>query len=169
MSILIIVAVILSGIYCFLKNDILLTFMITIDVAAYHFLMRYLVGNIVDLIKFNPNVWWFREHKYERKIYKFLNVKKFKKHIPTYKPESFDLSKHSYEEIIASTCGAEVIHEISMLLSFLPLIMIIWYDYIPFLVTSVIASLVDLPFVLIQRYNRPRLVKLNKLKNKDLN
>ena len=63
-------------------------------------------------------------------------------------------------------CGAEVVHEIIMVLSFIPLLFAIPFGVFPvFFITSVIASLVDFVFVIVQRYNRPRIIKLIRHKN----
>ncbi len=58
---------------------------------------------------------------------------------------------------------AELVHRIIMVLSFLPLLLIIPYG-VPgiFIATSAAACLLDLIFVMIQRYNRPRIVRLLK-------
>ena len=50
-------------------------------------------------------------------------------------------------------------------LSFVPLVLIIPYG-VPavFILTSVFACLIDLQFVMIQRYNRPRVIRLMEMK-----
>ena len=65
-------------------------------------------------------------------------------------------------------CGAEIVHEIIMVLSFLPLLAIPVFGAFPvFLITSVLAALFDGVFVMAQRYNRPRLVRI--LEKKEAN
>ena len=60
-------------------------------------------------------------------------------------------------------CGAEVVHELIIVFSFLPLIFSGLLDsFYEFLFTSIIAALVDSVFVIIQRFNRPRVIKLLK-------
>ena len=65
------------------------------------------------------------------------------------------------KEIVGATCQAEIVHEIIMILSLLPI------PLIPFLggaaaviITSVFAMLFDSLFVILQRYNRPKLVRV---------
>ena len=97
------------------------------------------------------------------KFYNFLRVKKWKKHMPTYNPEYYDVRKHSVEEIIQATCQAEIVHEINMILSFVPVIFTIWFgSLVTFLVTSFVAFCFDSIFVIMQRFNRPRLRRLLK-------
>ena len=83
--------------------------------------------------------------------------------MPTFHPKWFDIIKHSIEDIIMTGCEAEVGHEINVLLSFIPLILIFWFGApAVFIITSVAGAIMDLIFVIIQRYNRPRLVAIIK-------
>lgn len=83
--------------------------------------------------------------------------------MPTFVPELFDTKKHSLDEIAQAMCQAELVHETIIILSFAPILLTIWFgDFWIFLITSVLAALFDLCFVIMQRYNRPRIVKLIK-------
>ena len=152
--------------YYFVRNSVLLTFAIIFGTCFYHLAMRLTVGHSIDAIchnKMNYNRWWFKERKYEMKFYNFIRVKKWKQHMPTYNPEYYDVRKHSVEEIIMVTCQAEIVHEINMILSFVPVIFTIWFGSLAaFLVTSCLAFCFDGIFVILQRYNRPRLMRLLK-------
>jgi hypothetical protein len=88
-------------------------------------------------------------------------VHKWKKYLPTYNPDTFDVNKKTVKEIIGATCQSEIVHEIIMILSLLPI------ASIPFLggaaamiVTSVLSMLFDSLFVILQRYNRPKLIRV---------
>ncbi len=152
--------------YNVLKEEIFLTLAITFCTTFFHFAFRLLIGLIFnhDYNKALKNFYdykkpWFKEKPFEKKLYKFLKVKQWKNHMPTYSPETFDLQKHSVEQIITSTCQAEFIHELNAVLSFLPLFASIWFgQFYVFLFTSVAASIYELMFVIIQRFNRPRLI-----------
>ena len=62
-------------------------------------------------------------------------------------------------------CGAEIVHEIILILSFLPLALVpVFGEFFVFLITSVCAAAVDGVFVMAQRYNRPRVVKIYRRK-----
>ena len=152
--------------YYFIRQSFLFSLTITFGTCFYHFAMRLLVGHSIDAIrhnKMNYNRWWFRERKFEPKLYKFLRVKKWKKYLPTYNPEYFNVRKRSVEEIIQVTCQAEIVHEVNMILSFVPVIFTIWFGSLAaFLITSSIAFCFDSIFVIMQRYNRPRLRRLLK-------
>jgi len=151
-------------IYVLTDNGVLEDFTISLGVAFYHFAMRLAVGTIVDLImknKANYKNFWFREKKFENKFYKFLRVQKWKKYLPTYSPETFDTNKKNVKEIIGATCQAEIVHEIVMPLSLLPMILIPFLGgAAAFIITSIISMLLDFSFVILQRYNRPKLIKV---------
>lgn len=152
------------------RGELFLILSITFCTALYHFAMRLMVGIICNKFiepKLNYNSEWFKEKKFEKKLYKFLKVKKWKKFAPTYSPESFSLKDNSKEDIIRTMCGAEVVHEIIIVLSFLPLLVSVQLNSVTeFIITSVIAALVDSVFVIIQRFNRPRVKKLLERRNK---
>ena len=146
------------------KNDIAEAVAITLGVTLYHFVMRLAVGTVVNSImnnKANHNNVWFREKCFERKLYKLIRVRKWKKHLLTYSPDTFDTEQKTVKEILGATCQAEIVHEVIMVLSMLPMILI------PFcggaaalIITSVLAMLFDSLFVILQRYNRPMLVRV---------
>ena len=165
-AILLVLSVVFVLLNFYLKTDLFLILSITFCTALYHFAMRLFVGEICNKFiepKLNYNAKWFNEKKFEKKLYKFLKVKKWKKFAPTYSPESFSLESNSKEDIIRTMCGAEVVHELIIVFSFLPIIFSGLLDsFYEFLFTSIIAALVDSVFVIIQRFNRPRVIKLLK-------
>ena len=58
-------------------------------------------------------------------------------------------------------CQAEIVHEVIIIFSFLPVLASYWFgSFAVFMITSIGAAAFDLMFVMIQRYNRPRIVKL---------
>ena len=166
-TIILLVGLLACGIaYYFTQNSVLFTITITLGTCFYHFAIRLIVGHSIDAIfrnKMNYNKWWFRERKFEARLYKVLFVKKWKKHLPTYNSEYYDIKTHSIEEIIQATCQSEVVHEVNMILSFVPVIFTIWFgSFAAFLITSCAAFCFDSVFVILQRYNRPRLRRLLK-------
>lgn len=156
--------------YYFIRNPILFSVTITLGTCFYHFGIRLVVGHGINAIfhnKINYNRRWFKERKFEAKLYKLLKVKKWKKHLPTYDTKAFSVAEHSVEEIVQATCQSEIVHEINMILSFVPVIFTVWFgSLLAFLITSVLAFCFDGIFVIMQRYNRPRLMKLLNRKEK---
>ena len=104
---------------------------------------------------------WFREKSFEKKLYKGLYIRNWKKYIPTYDPDTFDASCKTVKEIVGATCQAEIVHEVIMVFSLLP---ITWIPVLGgaavLIVTSVLSMLIDSVFVIVQRYNRPKLVRV---------
>lgn len=145
----------------------MLSVYVTFLTTFYHFAMRLIVGETVTVIyknrDFDMNSFGFRIRNYEHKLYKMLHVKKWKSKVITAKPEQFDLRKVSPEEILHNMLQAELVHRCIMVLSFLPLLLIIPYGVpLVFISTSIVACLIDSVFVIIQRYNRPRILKILK-------
>ncbi len=65
-------------------------------------------------------------------------------------------------------CAAEIIHEIIIILGYasaaFSLLTPDWKGYIwIFLITAFAAGLCDVPFVILQRYNRPRILRVMKI------
>lgn len=144
--------------------DILLVPAITFGTTTYHLAMRLLVGFLIDCILHNRVDYhrkWFGVSPMEQKIYRLLNVKKWKGKMATYDPSVFDPTKHSWAEIAQATCQAELVHEIIIVLSFVPLFAAIPFgEPWAFIATSICAAIYDALFVIMQRYNRPRIIKL---------
>lgn len=153
-------------IYLFNKTNLFLTLTLSFGVTAYHFCMRLIVGYIFNILMKNKadyNEKWYQIHNWEKKLYKTIKVKKWKKHMPTFNPELFDTSKHSLDEIAQAMCQSELVHETIAALSFLPILLAFPFGDFPiFLITSIIGALIDICFVIMQRYNRPRIIKLIK-------
>ena len=152
------------NIYQFHKIGFILAMGITFATFSYHFLMRLAVGTVVNCIvqnRMDYTKWWFRPRSFEKRVYDFLKVKKWKRYVPTYDPDTFSIEKHSLKEIVQATCQSEVVHEIIFVFSFLPILFSIPFgEFFIFLITSILAALFDLTFVILQRYNRPRILSL---------
>lgn len=137
---------------------------ITFGMISYHFLMRLAVGYTVDGIfhnQMNYNHKWFQEKALEKRLYKVLKVKKWKDKMPTFAPEFLDLKVHTMEEITGAMCQSEIVHLIIVVLSFVPILAtLLWGSFWVFLITSVLAAGFDSMFVIMQRYNRPRIIRI---------
>ena len=148
----------------FYKSSLLFSIAITFGVTFYHFAMRLFVGYSVDRIfknGINYNSQWFSPKKFEPHLYKKLHVHKWKEKVPTFDPEQFDIEKHTFDEIISSMCVAEIVHEAIFILALLPVFLSIPFgEFWVFLITSVLSAAFDLIFVILQRYNRPRIIRL---------
>ena len=142
------------------------SFAITFGTFSYHFCMRLLVGEVFNLIlknHVNYNRKWFHVGERETRLYKLLRIKNWKASMPTYDKTLFDPRLHTWDEIAQAMCQAELAHETIIIFSFLPIVASIWFgDFLVFLITSVLSACYDLLFVLMQRSNRPRVLKIVK-------
>ncbi len=142
------------------------TLAITFGTTFYHFAMRLVVGygfharfrNHIDHTRA-----WFHPRRFEPKLYALIQVRRWKKYVPSFAPATFQLERASVKQVVQAMCQSEIIHEVIMLLSFVPVLFSLWLgSFGIFLLTSLAASLLDSVFVILQRYNRPRLVRLIK-------
>ncbi len=163
-AILTVLTGLLTGLYLVYPESWCLTSAVSVGVTAYHFIMRLFIGWLVPAAtsyRFLYRSAWFQPRSWEPKLYRLLHLRRLKNYLPTYDPNQYDLSQNTLHQIICHTCRSEIVHEIIMVLSFLPLVLIPAFgEPGVFVVTSLIAALADSLFVMAQRYNRPRLVRL---------
>ena len=156
------VTVILALLNHFFPRDWLLSVLISTGTVFYHFAMRLAVGAVVPKMMSHPGRRkWFAQRSFEPKLYKVLRVKQWKDHMPTYDPASFSLRENTLEQVINNCCVSEIVHEVIICFSFIPLLFtFLWGAFPIFLITSVLAAGIDGCFAIMQRYNRPRLVRI---------
>ena len=103
---------------------------ISFGTTAYHFVMRLAVGYALPRATrydFDYHHPWFRPRDWEGAFYKKLKLHRWKGQLPTYAPEQFDLKTNSLHRILQNMCGAEIVHEVIMVLSFLPLVLVPYF------------------------------------------
>lgn len=159
--------VISFGIYSMTEISIFNVLGITALTTFYHFGIRLFLGEwlLKKLVptKIDYNKKWFQSKPFEPWLYKKMKVKSWKLNMPTYDPQAFSLEKHSLEEIVMAMCNSEIVHTCNVVVSFVPLLFSLKFGtFVVFLLTSVGAACFDLVFVMMQRYNRPRLMKMMK-------
>ena len=141
-----------------------LSLAVTFGTISYHFLIRLLIGLCFNLTMRNRadyHAVWFQPRAWERPLYDRLKVKRWKKRMPTYQPELFDPRLHTWDEIAQAMCQAELVHETIVIASFLPLLASVRFGaFWVFLITSVFSALLDLVLVIMQRFNRPAVVRI---------
>lgn len=168
MNLTVIVSFILCVVFALLlyifKKGIFLSLAITFAVIVCHFAVRLLVGHLYNKFMNNQADIFksgYQTRQWENKLYRILKVKKWKDKMPTYNAELFSPKHHTYEEIAMAMCQSEMVHKTNAVLSLVPILATIWFgSFWVFLITSVCAALFDMVFVVIQRYNRPRIIKI---------
>ncbi len=165
-----IATVVAAVLYRISSLEVILTLAIIFGTTAYHLIMRLMVGFIFDLAMRNKAD--FRRRRYhvgkrEMALYEKLNVKRLSRKMPTYNPSLFDTNQHTWEDIVQAMCQAELIHETIAALSFLPIFAGIWFGAYPvFIITSILPAAFDMVFVMMQRYNRQRIITMIDRKQK---
>lgn len=132
-------------------------------------LSGFFVGRILPKKWFNPNAFPYRPFKLEKsgKIYEKINIHKWQSHVPdmsrvfTRLMPAKNLSGNYKERLpvmIRETCIAETVHTFVMFfgLHFLE----IWPGIGGILCELTFCFVFNIPFILIQRYNRPRLLRI---------
>ena len=171
MTVISLIVLVASGVtYSLTDIRPLFSVAITFGTIFYHLAVRLAIGGLIDAKYHNHMDYtkkWFQEKPSEKKLYRLLKVKKWKKWLPTFNPEDFNLKDRSVEEIIQVSCQAEVVHEVIMPFSFVPILFSIWFGSLGvFIITSCAAFIFDSIFVIMQRFNRPRLMQLLKRSSK---
>ena len=160
--------VLLVLLYWKTQADWLLSCAISFGTTLYHFLMRLAVGFVIPLCikKYNCQNWWFRPRKWEAGLYRKLKVRTWKQKLPTFDPSQFSTETNTRPQIVHNMCQAELVHVVIVVLSFVPLAFVPLFGVFPvFFATSLAAGLIDCLFIIAQRYNRPRLVRIIEKKN----
>ena len=130
----------------------------------------HFLGEALPRERFDPDSFPYREFSWEKsgKVYKDLRVKKWKKKMPDASRFFKDMvpkrlvgttSSENIDILIKETCVAEFIHYLLCVLS--GGVCFIWKG-VAGVVIWIVTILFNLVFVVIQRYNRPHLVKLSK-------
>lgn len=166
----IIAITLITSIICFIlyykgicKRGVILWTGITAFTIMYHLWVRIIMGNVSKLFKkqLSYEQWWFKERKFEKNLYEFLRVKDWKNRALTYNPESFSLKTNSLEDIANTMTKSEVDHWINEVISLSTLLFaLMWGELWIFLITAIVAMIFDSQFIIIQRYNRPRVKKI---------
>ena len=163
-------------VFCFIvyytgyfKNDVVLYTGVTAFTIVYQLGLRLLFGVLTTSFKdkLDSKQFLFKERKFEKKLYEVLKVKKWKKRALTYDPEAFNLRKNTKKQVLQTMLKSELDHWINELISLSTLAFaLIWGKFGIFLVTCILAMLFDGQFILIQRFNRPRVERLIKKEDK---
>lgn len=165
-----IATILLTILYRSSPTGVILSLAITAGTMCYHFTMRLAVGSLYDLFMANRADYrkaWYQLRPWETTLYERLHVRDWKGKMPTYDPNLFNPRKHSWDEIAQAMCQSELVHETIVVLSFLPIVASIWFGSIAvFIITSMFGAFIDMIFVIMQRYNRPRIIEIVDRRNR---
>lgn len=133
----------------------------------------FLLGRIIPRSWINENVFPYKSFSFEKNgsIYNRLGIIKWKtklpdasliitKILPDFMPKKRLRSESEVSVLIKETCVAETTHALVSLIGFGCLFLdnrpIVW-------LLSFLFLILNIPFIIIQRYNRPRLVFMEKI------
>ena len=145
--------------------------------AAILGLVSHFVGQLLPRRWFHPDRFPFRTWKWERdgSVYRHLGIQYWKDLVPDMSkimPDMVPKRVHSQETaeettiLIQETCVAEAVHVVLMVLAIG--IVLICPNSWGVSIALFDALILNLPFILIQRYNRPKLLRLEeKLRRKE--
>jgi len=139
---------------------------------AFTGILSFLLGRLLPKGLFRADRFPFRSCAFEKdgRIYKKLGVHRWQNSLPDMSrilpalipaKSMKTLHKEGLERMLQETCVAELIHVLLMLTGLWCLRL---WPGAGGAVVSVANALLNLPFVIIQRYNRPRLLRLRQRK-----
>ena len=127
----------------------------------YHFWLRILMGKLTKCFAVNYRTWWFKERRFEQKLYKLLRVRKWKGKVLTYDPDAFLIEKHGYEGVANAMAKAETDHWINELISLSTMLFpLLWGAPWLFITTALVGMLFDMQFIVVQRFHRPIILRV---------
>lgn len=130
------------------------------EMILFHLVPPFAV--LLSMLAYKKKLWfWFNQFSWEKSLYKKLNVKHWKKHIPSYDTSAFSIKLDSNEDVIKLMIQSENVHLILFFASFVPLLLGKHFSNWPaMIVLSILFALSHLPFVIVQRYNLPRILQI---------
>ncbi|MCQ2612107.1 MAG: hypothetical protein MJ183_00710 [Treponemataceae bacterium] len=104
---------------------------------------------------------WFNQSEREKSFYKKIRVKQWKDKFPTYDAKMFAVNSASKEKLIKLMIQSENVHLLLFFLSFVPVVLGNRFGHRgAMILLSFIIAACHVPFVIIQRFNIPRVVAL---------
>ena len=154
-------------------SDVVMTIMTIFAFIGYHATYRALVGYFVGL--FRPKLKLksplFKVDAVEASIYESMGIKRWKDKVPAWNKTNFMLSLkdirdiNKVDRVLRFNISAEITHHINFYLSIFGTLFCLLKGMQPFWWSFAIVSLLlgivgDLPFAIIQRYNRYRVLPI---------
>lgn len=127
----------------------------------YHFGLRIFFGKITALLPINYNHPWYRTRGFETKLYDLLMVRKWKDKVLTFDPSAYDFKNRTLEQLATTMSKSELDHWINEIISVVSIFFaLLWGSWCVFLITAIIAMLFDAQFIVVQRFNRPIVLRV---------
>ena len=151
-------------------KDFVLWIGIVSFMIIYHFGLRILEGVITNKFNISYEHPFYRTRKFEKKLYRILKVRLWKDKGLTFEPDKYDFKSRTLHELATTMAKSELGHGINDAISVFSLFFIFVWGCAPaFIITAVLAMIFDAQFIVVQRYNRPIVLRLMKAKKKKNN
>lgn len=146
-------------------NEAVLWCSIVLFMILYHFGLRIAFGLVTKCLPINYRHPWYRRRNFEKKLYKLLKVRSWKDKVLTFEPDKYDFQNRTLEELATTMAKSELDHWINEVISVSSIFFFfIWGCFPAFFITAVAAMIFDAQFIIVQRYNRPIVLKLMHMK-----
>lgn len=132
----------------------------------YHFGLRIYMGRVTKRIHIDYKAPFFRQRSFEMSLYKLLKVRRWKDKVLTFEPEMYDFKNRTLEQLAATMAKSETDHWINEIISIISIFFtFIWGCFPAFFISALAAMLFDAQFIIVQRYNRPIVLRVIERKN----
>jgi hypothetical protein len=149
------------------NNSVLLWTGIVSFMILYHFGLRIFMGNVTKRFNVNPLHPWFTQRKFEKTLYKLLKVRKWKDKVLTFDPESFNFKSRTLSQLATTMAKSELDHWINEIISVISIFFtFLWGCFPAFFISAIAAMIFDAQFIVVQRYNRPIVLRLMERRKK---
>lgn len=149
------------------ESSLILWIGIVSFMVLYHFGLRILFGEITKKFNINYRHFWYKQRNFEPKLYKLLHVRKWKDKVLTFDPDSYNFKNRTLEQLATTMSKSELDHWINEVISVVSIsFILLWGCPAAFLISAVAAMIFDAQFIVVQRYNRPVVVRLIDKKNR---
>lgn len=143
------------------ENGVILWTGIVSFMILYHFGLRIFMGKVTKRFNINYNHPWYKHRRFEEWIYKCIMIRKWKDKVLTFEPELYDVKNRTLDQLATTMSKSELDHWINEIISMVSILFaLLWGQWAIFISTAVIAMLFDAQFIVVQRYNRPIVLKL---------
>lgn len=155
-----------SGIY---KNSASFWIGVVSFTVFYHFGLRIFMGEVTKRLTFDYNHPWFKPRPFEKKLYKFLRIRRWKDKVLTFDPAAYDFNNRTPEQLATTMAKSETDHWINEVISLTSILFSLAFGHLPlFIVSAVAAMLFDAQFIIVQRFNRPIVLRfMNRLASRE--
>lgn len=127
----------------------------------YHFGLRILMGKVTKTWNITYAHPFFKQRRFEKKLYKLLKVRKWKDKVLTFEPELYNFQNRTLEQLANTMAKSETDHWINEIISVISMFFaILWGCPTAFIISAIAAMIFDAQFIVVQRYNRPIVLRL---------